>query len=163
VLAAACAPEPAEPPAATPAPASAASPPVVPDRLSVDVTGDDYRWHLRYPGPDGVLGTSDDRAAMRDVHVPANTPVVLVLHSRDFVYKLRLPHLGIAEIAVPEQEFTLAFDSGPPGSHEIRGDQFCGFSHPDLIGTLHVDPPDVFVEWLAGLETATDVPGDRNQ
>ena len=140
---AACAGESASPPRAEPPPYPLA------DRITIDVTADDYRWHLAYAGPDGELGTPDDVRAMRDVHVPEGTQTVLRLHSRDFVYKLRLPHLGMAEIAVPEQEFTLAFDSGPPGEHELRGDQFCGFTHPELIGTLHVLTEDAFHGWLA--------------
>ena len=28
--------------------------------LVIEVIGDDYYWHLRYPGPDGVLHTEDD-------------------------------------------------------------------------------------------------------
>jgi len=123
--------------------------PPVPRSMTIDVTAEDYRWHITYAGSDGVLGTADDARAMRDIHVPAHTQTVLRLHSRDFVYKLRLPHVRAAEIAVPEQEFTLEFYSGAPGEHELRGDQFCGFSHPDLIGTLHVQPHDEFAQWLS--------------
>jgi heme/copper-type cytochrome/quinol oxidase subunit 2 len=143
-------------PSTAAAPRGASPPAALPAVLTVEVTGDDYQWYLRYPGPDGELGTADDVGAMRDVHLPAHTTSVLRLHSRDFVYKLRLPHLGIAEIAVPEQEFTLEFDSGPPGTHELRGDQFCGFSHPDLIGTLHVDAPEDFADWMADLPPWTE-------
>lgn len=145
------------------APTPAIPAPVIPETLEVSVTGDDYRWHLRYPGADGVLGTSDDLAAMRDVRVPANAHVVLHLHSRDYVYMLRLPHYGLAEIAVPRQEFSLELDSGPPGAHELRGDQFCGFTHPQLIGTLHVDTDADFAAWLAQLAPARDHPGDEDR
>jgi len=126
--------------------------PAAPDRIVVEVTGDAYRWHLRYPGADGVLGNQDDVVAMRNIRLPTHTPTILQLRSRDFVYKLRLPHLDLVEIAVPEQEFALEFDSGPAGGHELRGDQFCGFSHPDLLGTLHVDAPGKFMRWMSGLE-----------
>ncbi len=135
----------------------------VPERIVIEVTGDDYRWHLRYPGRDGILGSDDDRIATRDIRVPTHTPTILHLRSRDYVYKLRLPHLSVAEIAVPGQEFSLAFDSGTAGELELRGDQFCGFSHPDLIGTLHVVPPSAFLEWVEGLEQSIARGGEEGE
>ena len=146
-------------PTSAPTFADGGSATATPQTLTIDVTAQDYRWHLAYPGPDGVLGSSDDVLAQRDIHVPSHTHVVLRLHSRDFVYKLRLPHVPTSEIAVPDQEFAIEFESGPPGHHELRGDQFCGFSHPELIGTLHVESPEEFSRWMSDADATTERTG----
>ncbi|MBI5369455.1 MAG: VCBS repeat-containing protein [Planctomycetes bacterium] len=155
-------PAPAPPPAvlptaspgAPPTPAAAAAPPT----LDVEITGADYRWHIRYPGPDGRLRTPDDPETERHLRLPAHTRVTLHLHSRDFVYTFALPHLRKKEIAVPDLEFRLTFDSGPPATHDLLGDPLCGLDHPDLLGTLTVETPERFA---AALAACAPPPGGR--
>ena len=132
-------------------PAEASRAPAEPiHELIVLVTGSKYRWHLRYPGPDGELGTPDDPRAERNLHVPADCRVRLELRSEDYLYGLRLPHLEMEEIAVPDLEFALEFESGLPATYELRGHQFCGFTHPRLLGHLVVESQEGFAAWLAG-------------
>jgi cytochrome c oxidase subunit 2 len=121
--------------------------------LVIDVTGDDYEWHIRYPGADGAAGTDDDVVTLRHLHLPEHTPVTLRLHSADYLYTFGLPHLDLKEIAVPDLVFTLEFETAAAGAFELRGDQMCGYTHPSLIGRVIVEPPSQFVRWL---ETVRD-------
>ena len=116
--------------------------------LVVEVTGSDYQWHLRYPGADGRLGTPDDIHAVRHPHVPVQTETRFRLNSRDYLYKFAVPRLNLKEIAVPDLTFTLEFVVDETGEIEFRGDQFCGYSHPELSGTLFVESPKDFEAWL---------------
>ena len=59
-----------------------------PDVLVVRMTGDDYRWGVRYPGRDGRLDTRDDVLDSRNLNVPEGTEVRVLLESRDYVYTL---------------------------------------------------------------------------
>lgn len=122
--------------------------------LPIEVTGSDYEWHLRYPGYDGRLGTDDDVEALRHLHLPVGARAELRLHSRDYLYTLAFPELGLKEIAVPDLEFKLRIDASEPGDYELRGDQFCGFSHPDLIGRLVIESPAEFEAWLESRRNA---------
>ena len=124
--------------------------------LEVRVTGEDYEWHVAYPGPDDRLDTPDDIVTRRHVHLPAETSVRLQLRSRDYVYSLALPHLQLREIAVPELAFALEFPSGPVGRHELMGDQLCGSAHPLLEGELIVEPPERFERWLRETDRGRD-------
>ena len=121
---------------------------VIPDLLEIEVVGRDFQWEVRYPGPDGVLGTEDDRIGARDVHVPVGARAKLHLRSRDYIYFLALPHLGLKEIAVPELEYALEFDAGAAGRYELLGDQMCGYTHPGLLGELIVESREDFVSAL---------------
>lgn len=108
------------------------------DAITVEVTGDEFNWYFRYPGADGQLGTDDDRSSVRNLYLPDNTDVTLKLKSKDYVYNLTLPDIDKKEIAVPELDFTMAFTTGEQGTWELKGDQFCGFSHETLIGKVFI-------------------------
>jgi cytochrome c oxidase subunit 2 len=110
------------------------------DSIVVAVTGNDYRWHFQYPGPDGKLGTSDDRFSSENLYLPDNAKVRLQLQSKDYVYTFALPKLGLKEIAVPDLDFALQFQTGPEETFEYLGDQYCGYSHRSLIGKVFVLP-----------------------
>jgi heme/copper-type cytochrome/quinol oxidase subunit 2 len=119
-----------------------------PDQLTLEMTGHDFTWETRYPGPDLVLHTEDDVFGGRDVHVPADTRVDIQLRSRDYIYVLVLPHIDQREIAVPDLEFSLVFESRAPAQHDLRGNQMCGDDHPLLLGTLTVQSWGSFDDWM---------------
>jgi cytochrome c oxidase subunit 2 len=115
--------------------------------LRIEITGYEFQWHVRYPGPDGELGTADDLLDRQDVRVPVGRHVELVLHSLDYLYTLALPHASLKEIAVPDLTFSLRLTPDQVGSFELRGDQFCGYSHPDLMGNFVVMTESDFEKW----------------
>lgn len=116
--------------------------------LVIEVTGDDYYWHLRYPGPDGVLHTGDDVAAVSDLHVPAGEAVEVRLTSADFLYLFALPELGLSQVAVPDLWFSLSLQPDAERNYRLEGDQMCGFSHDSLMGTVYVHSPHDFDDWM---------------
>lgn len=116
--------------------------------LVVEMTGRNFVWSLRYPGEDGLLHTQDDVMARRDLHVPAYAQVRVKLMSDDLLYTLEIAEFEQNEIAVPDMEFFLEFQTGGPGQFDYRGDQFCGYAHPDLSGTVYVDTEQALETWL---------------
>ena len=112
--------------------------------LTVRVTGKDYRWHFRYPGPDGTLDTADDVVTRKNLVLPVGTSTTLLLHSGDYLYTLALPRWALKEIAVPDMVFTLQFETDAVGTYELLGDQFCGYAHQDLMGKLIVQTHEDF-------------------
>jgi cytochrome c oxidase subunit 2 len=118
------------------------------DALVVAITGDDFRWHYRYPGEDDRLGTGDDVHATGDLHLPAHRHVLLRLTSEDYLYTFSLPELSKTEAAIPDLEMTLELATGDPGVFELRGDQFCGYSHEGLTGKMIVQEPDELRAWM---------------
>lgn len=136
--------------------AAEADPPTSPPELRIEITGFEFQWHVRYPGPDGELGTEDDAWGRQDVHVPLGRDVELVLHSRDYLYTFALPHAGLKEIAVPDLTFSLRLTPHELGRFELLGDQFCGYSHPDLMGSFVVMTEADFERWSGELARAPE-------
>ena len=116
--------------------------------LTVLVTGNQFNWHITYPGADGILRTADDIQAIRHLHLPLDTRVRLSLTSEDYLYSLALPDWNLKEIAVPDLSFSLEFETDQIGRFELRGDQLCGFSHPNLMATVTVETSSDFNIWL---------------
>ena len=123
----------------------------LPDPLRIEITGAEYQWHIRYAGLDGTLGTEDDRYAVRHVHIPAAAAVELTLRSEDYLYSFALPEQNVNQIAVPDLTFDATVETSQIGTYELRGDQFCGFAHPDLSGMLVVESQPDFLRWLKSL------------
>jgi len=127
-----------------------------PDPYPIEMTGRNFEWHIRYPGSDGQLGTRDDLYAVRNPHVPAEARLHITLKSHDYLYSFGLPQFNLKQIAVPDLEFDLELNASAPREIEFKGDQFCGFSHPNLSGMLVVQPADEFAMWLDTLPVSSE-------
>ena len=118
------------------------------DAVTIEMTGHEFKWRSRYQGEDGQWDTADDIQAAQVLHVPVKANVEIVLKSLDYIYSLDIPQAGLKEIAVPDMTFTLNFEADEVGTFQLPGDQLCGYSHPDLIGTLIVDTQSDYRRWL---------------
>ena len=118
------------------------------ESLEIEVTGDDFQWHIRYAGPDGRLNTPDDVQSIRNVHLPIHVTAKIQLKSKDYLYSFSLPHQGLKQLAVPDLVFPLEFKVKSLGSFPLLGDQLCGYAHPDLMGELIVQSREDFEIWM---------------
>ena len=70
------------------------------------------------------------------------------LTSDDYVYSLSFPDWNQKEIAVPELRYQLEFQTHDAGTFDLRGNQMCGYTHPELLGQLTVHSHREFEAWL---------------
>ncbi|PAY16213.1 hypothetical protein CKO51_27975 [Rhodopirellula sp. SM50] len=124
------------------------------EQLDVQVVASNYRLYFHYPGADSVLGTADDRLGTRNLYAPANTQVRLNLTSRDFVYLVEIPEVGLYEVAAPELDFEARFKTGASGVHSLLGSQMCGYDHSELIGEFVVQRTAEFKRLVRSLSPA---------
>lgn len=130
--------------------ADGCTPALPPGPLRIQITGEEFTWQFRYPGPDGELHTDDDITKQgKELHLPLGIEIEVELTSRDYIYTFALPHLDLHQVAVPDLTFELAFISQTTGVFAFVGDQMCGFEHESLNGRVVVESPEAFVDWLA--------------
>lgn len=114
--------------------------------LNINVSGEAFAWNITYPG--SIAGMDKNITVRRHLYVPTGTRVLLKIESKDFLYQLALPEHNVREIAVPGMSHRCSFVPERPGVFPLVGDQFCGYTHPDLIGKLIVKEPLEFKKWL---------------
>lgn len=134
---------------------SHSSPLALGDEIIIEMTGSDYHWRLRHAGFDGKLNTDDDVLGERNLYAPAGYPVLVFLRSEDYVYTLRVPELGVNQIAVPSLSFDVRFEAPHPAQCRYIADEMCGFQHESLLGNVIVVPPAEYAAWLHGAGTAS--------
>jgi cytochrome c oxidase subunit 2 len=145
------------------------------DALVLEVLGQQWQWHYRFPGADGKLGRSDPRlvsaanqfgidprdAAGQDdlliagseVHLPLGKPVKVLLRSNDVLHDFYVPPFRARMNIVPGQVSTFWFTPTKAGRYEAMCAQLCGVGHPNMRGHVLVEDSAAFQAWLKAQPT----------
>ena len=100
------------------------------------------------------------------MHVPVDRPVIIELSSKDVIHNFALPHMRMAQDAIPGQIIPMWFKPIKKGSYEVVCGQLCGYGHYSMKGSFVVDDPAEYQAWLkeraelSGSSTAP-APADR--
>jgi len=142
--------------------------------MQVEVTGMQFVWTFRYPGPDAAFGKTKlslvsaaegnplgldptdpyghDDIVTSQLVLPANREVDLTLRSQDVIHGFAVPELRLKQNALPGQTAHIHFTPTVPGDYAILCTQLCGLGHYRMNATLRVLPPADFDRWLAAHE-----------
>lgn len=144
--------------------------------VQVEVTGMQFAWYFRYPGPDGKYGATSvklmdpsaggeaavglnpsDAAAKDDVvtgtmYLPVNREVDLSLRAVDVIHSFFVPNLRFKQDAVPGLNIHMHFKPTAIGEYEIACAELCGLGHYKMHGIVHVVSQESFDKWLAARE-----------
>jgi cytochrome c oxidase subunit II len=135
-----------------------------PDALVVEVTGQQFAWNVRYPGPDGIFGRTDvrlvdpslanfigldrsDPSAVDDVVLPQNQLFLVEgraarvrLRSLDVIHSFFVPQFRVKQDALPGMTIETWFTPEKAGDFEIACAEHCGLGHYRMRGQVHVVP-----------------------
>jgi cytochrome c oxidase subunit 2 len=144
--------------------------------VPVEVTGMQFAWYFRYPGPDGKFGRTDaklidpssgneaavgldpaDPASKDDVvtgtmYIPVNRQVDLRLRAIDVIHSFFIPQMRFKQDAVPGLEIHMHFTPTEIGDYEIACAELCGLGHYKMHGMVHVVSQEDFDKWVAARE-----------
>ena len=139
------------------------------DAVLVHAIGQQFNWNFHLPGPDGQFGkrdidlvtnsnplgldpndpaSKDDLVVLGELHIPLNRPVIVEISSKDVIHNFCLPHMRIAQDAIPGSVIPMWFKPIKAGTYEIVCGQLCGLGHSGMKGTLVVDAPEDYQAWL---------------
>jgi cytochrome c oxidase subunit 2 len=130
------------------------------DAVEVHVTGEQFAWNFRYPGPDGKFDTADDILTLNQLHFPVGKPVIVTLTSKDVIHSFFLPEFRVKQDAVPGMRTRIWFEGNKVGHWEIACAELCGLGHFRMKGFVTVDTPEDYQKWLAeqAAEQAAEAP-----
>ena len=118
--------------------------------VTAEVTGRQFNWDVRYPGPDKKLHTVDDIVRTDgDMHFPVNEEILLIINSRDVLHSFFLPNLRMKQDVVPGMQQHMWFKARETGSYDIVCAELCGWGHYKMKGRATFEPRTEFDQWLA--------------
>ncbi len=143
----------------------------VPEDAAVfEVVGQQWNWKFRFPGKDGVLGTSDARNINDDnpfglnvddpngqddilvddseLHLPIGQPVQALLRSIDVLHDFYVPQFRAKMDMVPGMITYFWLTPIRTGTFDILCFELCGIGHHEMRGTVVVEAPEDFEAWL---------------
>jgi cytochrome c oxidase subunit 2 len=145
--------------------------------MQVEVTGVQFVWYFRYPGPDAAFGNTKlslvapananplgidpadphgtDDIVTSQLVLPANREVDLTLRAQDVIHGFSVPQMRLKQNAIPGQTVHIHFTPQAPGDYAILCTQVCGLGHYRMTATLRVLPAAAFDTWLQSHEAAT--------
>jgi cytochrome c oxidase subunit 2 len=139
------------------------------DALVVEVTGMQFQWVFRYPGPDGEFGETDtslvtalnniglnrEGAGADDImvvglmHAVQNRPVTTIIRSIDVIHDFHVPQFRVKQDAVPGLSIQTHFIPTIAGEYEVACAELCGLNHYSMSAALTVDATqEEFDAWL---------------
>ncbi len=151
------------------------------DAFLVEITGEQFAWSIRYPGPDGKFGKVDpklisydnplgidmsDEASKDDIvfpagegvlYLPLNHPVVLLIRSKDVIHSPFIPNFRVKQDAVPGMVTRTWFVPKKEGEYELACAELCGLGHYRMKSLVVVKPMEEVQEWLSQQTPAGDI------
>jgi cytochrome c oxidase subunit II len=110
-------------------------------KMTIQVVGHQWFWEVRYPGSGAVTAN--------EIHIPARTPVKVVLSTADVIHSFWVPELNKKVDMMPGHPNTLLLYADHPGVFRGQCAEFCGLQHANMSMSVYADPPARFRAWLA--------------
>lgn len=116
----------------------------------IEVHAERWRWTARYPDHGGM-------ATEGVLHLPAGTPVDIVVTSRDVIHSFWIPRLGGKIDVVPGRVNVLRVQADAPGHYQGQCAEFCGHGHSGMRFDVVVHPAVDFSAQIAKPDAAGKV------
>ena len=146
------------------------------DSTVIYVMAEQFRWNIRYAGPDGVFGRQDmkfisqdnvfgvdpsdpygkdDIQTVNEIHVPVNKPVIVYVSSRDVIHSFKIVAMRVCQDAIPGLRIPCWFYPTKVGTYQVNCAQLCGSGHSAMSGGfLFVESQADYDKWLKSKSNA---------
>lgn len=140
-----------------------------------EVLAQQWQFSYRFPGKDGVLGTSDARNISADnpfglnpadphgqddvlveggdLHLPLDKPVKVLLRSIDVLHDFYVPEFRAKMDMVPGMVTYFWVTPTRTGTFDVLCFELCGIGHYAMRSVVVVEEPAAHQEWLNGQPT----------
>ena len=97
---------------------------VTPPQKAVEIQVLAWRWNWQFTHSNGVTDS--------DLHVPVNTPVRLVMTSKDVLHSFYAPAMRVKQDVVPRRYTYAWFQATKPGTYRLTCAEYCGTNHSQM-------------------------------
>ena len=122
--------------------AKVSGPPANPG-LTLDVTGRQWWWDIRYDAvePDQSFSTANE------IHIPVGVPVLVRLHGADVIHSFWVPKLSGKTDTVPGQTNLTWLEASQPGRYRGQCTEYCGLQHAHMAFEVVAESQADFDRW----------------
>jgi cytochrome c oxidase subunit 2 len=97
---------------------------VTPPTKAVEINVLAWRWNWQFTHSNGVQDS--------DLHVPVNTPVRLVMTSKDVLHSFYAPVMRVKQDIIPRRYTYAWFLPTKPGTYRLTCAEYCGTNHSQM-------------------------------
>lgn len=119
-------------------------------RLTVEVTGHQWFWTVRYPGTRAVTAN--------EIHIPTRTRVDVVVHTSDVIHSFWVPQLNRKIDTIPGRSNRVLLVADKPGRYRGSCTEYCGLQHAHMSLYVIAQPQKQFRAWLANMAKPAPAP-----
>jgi len=107
--------------------------------LEVLVEGQKWNWTFYY---------KSGKVSAGELVVPVNTPVKLIMTSKDVLHSFFIPAFRVKQDVVPGRYTSLWFDAEKKGNYQVFCTEYCGDKHSGMLAKTTVVSREEFEQWL---------------
>jgi cytochrome c oxidase subunit 2 len=127
--------------------------------LSIDVTGHQWWWEVRYLDVDA----SNIFVTANEIHIPVGVPVVFNLRATDVIHSFWVPNLSGKKDLIPGKINTIWLQADKPGVYRGQCAEYCGIQHAKMALWVVAEPQEQFNAWRQNATQASVPPMSDSQ
>ena len=108
--------------------------------LEIHVYGQMWNWDYVY---------KNGRKTAEALYVPVNTPVKLIMTSRDVIHSFYVPAFRIKQDVLPNRYTALWFKAIKKGLFNVFCTEYCGTGHYSMLSKIHVMSLEDWEKWIS--------------
>ncbi|HAH47837.1 cytochrome c oxidase subunit II [Gimesia sp.] len=125
-----------------------------PETTNIYVVAKQWMWKI---------GHEQGSREINQLHVPVGQPVRLTMISEDVIHSFYVPAFRNKQDVLPARYTTLWFQPTKTGVFHLFCAEYCGTSHSAMRGTVIVQTPEEYEQWLrSGEELSPEQRGRRH-
>jgi cytochrome c oxidase subunit 2 len=109
--------------------------------LTIQVTGHQWWWQVRYPGTTAVTAN--------EIHIPVRTPIRIEVRTADVIHSFWVPQLNRKIDTIPGRQSSIELYADAVGRYRGQCSEFCGLQHAHMGIYVFAQPVAAFHRWLA--------------
>lgn len=109
------------------------------DSFEVHAFAQKWSWDFEY---------KSGKKSPGEFYVPVNTPIRMIMTSRDVIHSFYIPAFRIKQDVVPGRYTSIWFEPTKLGTFQIFCAEYCGDGHSAMLAKIHVVPKKEFDDWL---------------
>jgi cytochrome c oxidase subunit 2 len=129
------------------------------DGLTIEVTGHQWWWEVRYLDVDA----SNIFTTANEIHIPVGVPVTFSLRSTDVIHSFWVPNLSGKKDLIPGKINTIWLQADKPGVYRGQCAEYCGLQHARMALWVVAEPQEQFNAWRQNQTQTSVTPATDSQ